>query len=118
MLFKLSALAALLPFASAQFAYLFNTPVGWVSGQPANVSWTVDPVGDPATFTILLGHWNETTNQQDSWVLASYVDSYALFDSFTLPDVPAASNYFLLPMSNTLKGAEAPQSAYFGIAAQ
>jgi len=86
MFLKVGALAALLPLASAQFAYLFTAPTDWVSGQPANVTWTAEE-GDPATFSILLGKYNATTGKQDSWVLANGVESYAYFAEFTLPDL-------------------------------
>ncbi|KAF9809988.1 hypothetical protein IEO21_07180 [Rhodonia placenta] len=117
MLFKLAAVAVLLPLASAQFAYtyVYTTPTDWVSGQPANVSWTAE-VGDPEQYTLLLKIFNETTNSEDNWVLAQGIDTYSYFANFTLPDVVPADGYFLLPVSVKDTSTEGPPSNKFSIA--
>ncbi|CCM03725.1 uncharacterized protein FIBRA_05871 [Fibroporia radiculosa] len=107
MLVKFGALIALLPLVAAQccvsdlpFGYTFSAPTDWVSGEPASLTWTAS-IGDPTQFAIILNIYNQTTQQADQWVLANYVESCACYASFTLPDVPPASGYDLIPSVTT-----------------
>lgn len=95
--FTCSAIVSLLPLAYAQFAYeyVFITPTGWISGAPANASWTAAQ-GNPQEFALLLKTFNTTTNEQLSWELVNPASTYAGFANFTVPDVVPGCVYLLL----------------------
>ncbi|KZT08587.1 uncharacterized protein LAESUDRAFT_723460 [Laetiporus sulphureus 93-53] len=88
MLFKLSALIALVPLASA---LVLETPNGWQSNGVVNISW-VTASGDPSSVSF------ELTNPDifhNSYAIATNIQSSLGFLSLTLPTVDVGSGYYL-----------------------
>ncbi|KAI0931396.1 hypothetical protein AcV5_005110 [Taiwanofungus camphoratus] len=88
MFLKISALAALIPFASA--AIQLTTPTDWASGASANVSWTASPQDPYFSFELV-----NADIFHNSFGIANNVNPTLGFLTLTLPIVPSGPGYTL-----------------------